>query len=224
MPALLMDLDGTIADTLPHLFASFRNAVAPFVSREPTDAEIVASFGPPERDCIMQILYECNDTTRTVVPDDLDRAVRLFHDYYECRHDAVRAFPGIPEVIQLARKLGWRFGVQTGKGRRSAVFTLERLRLRRETEYLVSGEDVRNPKPDPEGVKKALTEFRVPPSELLVVGDTPADVEAGKAAGAKTAAALWGAFDRDATRQSGANWVLGKVDDLRLVIERWGKK
>src|SRR5262245_10852986 len=78
MPALLMDLDGTIADTLPHLFASFRDAVAPFVARMPTDAEIIASFGPPERDCIMQILYECNDTTRTVVPQDLDRAVRRF--------------------------------------------------------------------------------------------------------------------------------------------------
>jgi HAD superfamily hydrolase (TIGR01509 family) len=219
-----MDLDGTIADTLPHLFASFRDAVAPFVARMPTDAEIIASFGPPERDCIMQILYECNDTTRTVVPQDLDRAVRRFHDYYECRHDAVHAFPGIPEVIQLARKRKWRFGVQTGKGRRSAVFTLERLRLRRETEYLVTGDDVRNHKPDPEGVKKALAEFQLPPSELLVVGDTPADVEAGTAAGAKTAAALWGAFDRDAVRQAGGTWVLEKVEDLQTVIEQWGKK
>lgn len=221
MPALLMDLDGTIADTLPHLFASFRNAVAPFVSRIPTDAEIVATFGPPERDCIMQIIYECNETRRTVVPGDLDRAVRQFHDYYECRHDAVRTFAGIPEVIQLARKSGWRFGVQTGKSRRSALFTLERLRLRRETEYLISGEDVHNPKPDPEGVKKALAEFRVPPSALLMVGDTPADIEAGKAAGTKTAAALWGAFNRDATRQAGATWVLEKVPDLQQIIEQW---
>jgi phosphoglycolate phosphatase-like HAD superfamily hydrolase len=221
MPALLMDLDGTLADTLPHLFATFRHAVEHFVTRTPTDAEIVSTFGPPERDCILDLLYQCNDKRQTIVPDDLDRAVRRFHDYYEMRHDAVRVFPGIPDLVHFASTRHWQIGVQTGKSRRSAVFTLERLRLRREVECLITGDDVASPKPDPEGVRKALGEFGIEAGDLLVVGDTPADIQAGKAAGAKTAATLWGAFDREATRKAGAAWVLDKVDDLRTLIERW---
>ncbi len=53
--ALLLDLDGTLADTLPHVFESYRYAVAPWVECPPTDAEVEATFGPHERDCIATI-------------------------------------------------------------------------------------------------------------------------------------------------------------------------
>ena len=74
--ALLLDLDGTIADTLPHVFDAYRHAVAPWVERPPTDAEIEATFGPSERECIA-----------VMVPGaDLDEAVERFHSYHEEHH------------------------------------------------------------------------------------------------------------------------------------------
>src|SRR5689334_18547339 len=144
--ALLLDLDGTIADTLPHIFDSYRHAVAPWADRLPTDAEVEATFGPSERECIAVMVPRA----------DLDEAEARFHAYYEGEHGrAVRIVEGIREVIDRARSLGWKVGVFTGKGRRSARFTLGELGLWDCIDVLVSGDDVERPKPDPEGVFRA---------------------------------------------------------------------
>src|SRR3954464_9467732 len=81
--ALLLDLDGTIADTLPHVFDAYRHAVAPWVDRPPTDAEVEATFGPAERECI----------ARMVPVADLDEAEGRFHSFYEAHHG-----PGVTVV------------------------------------------------------------------------------------------------------------------------------
>jgi HAD superfamily hydrolase (TIGR01509 family) len=211
---LLMDLDGTIADTLPHLFLAFRHAVEPFVDRLPTDAEIVATFGPPERDCLARLLPRDHASFDQMLAAVAER----FHSYYEGRHQDVKAFPGIAEIVRLARQQGWRFGVFTGKGRRSAIFTLEQLGLWQQVECLVTGDDVHKPKPDPEGVLLAMRQLGVEADQLIVVGDHAADVLAGNAVGARTAAALWGSFDANATRQAGPTWALERVEELRPLL------
>jgi len=45
-----LDLDGTIADTLPLIFDAYRHTVAPWVKRPPTDTEVETTFGPSERE------------------------------------------------------------------------------------------------------------------------------------------------------------------------------
>src|SRR5262249_34200345 len=96
-----------------------------------------------------------------------------------------------------------------------------RIGLSADVEFLVSGDDVASPKPDPEGVRKVLDEFGVAPAELLLVGDSPSDIQAGRLAGTKTGAALWGAFDPAALRKEGATWQFAKVEDLHKLIEQW---
>jgi HAD superfamily hydrolase (TIGR01509 family) len=172
---------GTIADTLPHVFDAYRHAVAPWAERPPTDAEIEATFGPSERECIALMAPGAR----------LDEAVGRFHSYHEQHHGrAVKVVEGIADVIDHARDLGWRVGVFTGKGRRPAEFSLVELGLWDRIEHLVSGSDVTRPKPDPEGVFLASEALRVPVGRILLAGDSPADVQAGRRAGARTAAVL----------------------------------
>jgi HAD superfamily hydrolase (TIGR01509 family) len=209
--ALVLDLDGTIADTLPHIFETYRHAVAPWVARAPTDAEIEATFGPPDRVCIQMMAPHA----------DLDEAVRRFHEYHEAHHDrAVTIVEGIVEVIDHARNLGWKIGVFTGKGKRPAEFSLRALGVRDRVDHLVSGTDVIRPKPDPEGVFQASGRLGVPVERILLAGDSPADVQAGRAAGSKTAAVLWAAFQPDRLRQAGADFVCERVSDLHAAVER----
>jgi HAD superfamily hydrolase (TIGR01509 family) len=217
--ALVMDLDGTLADTLPLLFEAFRHAVAPFVDRPPTDEEVYATFGPVERECLAKVLPPGGAGGRPF-SEILDQADERFHRYYEEHHDRVRPFPGIPEVVGQAAAAGWQFGVFTGKGRRTAEFTLRELGFWDLVRCLVSGDDVTRPKPDPEGVRLALARLGVAPEDFLLVGDSPADVEAGRGAGVRTAGALWGAFDPAATRRAGPTWALASPYDLAPLLRR----
>jgi HAD superfamily hydrolase (TIGR01509 family) len=209
--ALLLDLDGTIADTLPLCFDAYRHAVAPWVDRPPTDAEVEATFGPAERECI----------ARMVPAADLDVAEARFYEYYEARlNERVELVAGIAAVIDHARSLGWRVGVFTGKGRRSARFTLEALGLADRIEHLISSDDVTGPKPDPEGVYLASAALSVPVERILLAGDTPADVQAGRSAGARTAAVLWAAYRPERLRTTGADFLCETVEDLKAAIDR----
>ena len=208
--ALLLDLDGTLADTLPHIFDAFRHAVEPWAGRAPTDAEIEATFGPPERECIA-----------LMVPGaDLDEAEARFHAYHESQHGrSVELVEGIADVIDHARGLGWRIGVFTGKARRPAEFSLVELGLWDRVEHLVSGSDVARPKPDPEGVFLAATALGVTVGRILLAGDSPADVRAGRAAGSRTAAVLWAARHPGPLRLAGADFICERVADLRAAVE-----
>jgi HAD superfamily hydrolase (TIGR01509 family) len=207
---LLLDLDGTIADTLPHIFNAYRYAVAPWTDRPPTDAEVEATFGPSERACIA-----------VMVPSaDVDQAEARFHAYYEAEHGRfVRIVEGIREVIDRARALGWKVGVFTGKGRRSARFTLTELGLWDRVDHLISGDDVTRPKPHPEGVFQASDVLGVSVDRILLAGDSPADVRAGRAAGAMTAAVLWAAFQPERLREASADWTCERVEQLLELIE-----
>jgi HAD superfamily hydrolase (TIGR01509 family) len=208
--ALLLDLDGTIADTLPYVFDAYLHAVAPWVERPPTDAEVEATFGPAERECI----------ARMVPGASLDEAERRFHEFYEAElGNKVKVVEGIVEAIEHARSLDWRVGVFTGKGQRSARFTLEGLGLLDRIEHLVTSDDVTRPKPDPEGVFLASKALGVPVGNILLAGDSPADVQAGREAGARTAAVLWAAYNPERLREAGADFVCERVCDLVAAIE-----
>lgn len=209
--ALLLDLDGTIADTLPLIFDSFRHAISPWVDHLPSDAEVEARFGPSEPDCLAGMAPGC----------DVDEATHRFFDYYETHHSSsVQAVDGIRRAIDHARALGWKVGVFTGKGRRSATFSLRELGLLDAVSCLVTGDDVALPKPAPEGIHRASVRLGVPVSRILMAGDSPADVSAARGAGASCAAVLWAAFQPERLHAARPDFLCQRVDDLISAIDR----
>lgn len=222
---LLLDLDGTLVDTLGFLFEAFRHAVKPFVTRLPSDEEIVATFGPAEPECIARCLQraESEGWARTPFEEAIDTAVERFFQFYETHPNQVRLFPGLIDIVHQARGKGWRLGIFTGKGRRGAEYTLEHLRLwPHAIDCLVSSDDVARAKPYPDGVLRAMAEMAVEARRLLFVGDAPADIAAGKSAQVVTAAALWGAFDKEATMDAKPDFILHSVQELEALLERLG--
>ena len=61
--------------------------------------------------------------------------------------------------------------------------------------------------------------FSTATHQILLAGDSPGDVKAGRAACAKTAAVLWAAFRPDRLRNAGADFVCATVDEFEAVID-----
>lgn len=219
--AVLFDLDGTIVDTMGFLFDAFRHAVAPFVSQLPSNAEVVASFGPAERECIARYLQKAEQagTLTSTDAQRVDRATERFFHFYEQGHDQVRAFPGMLDLLHALHRQSWPLGVFTGKGRRGAEYTLSELKLWPQIVHcLVSSDDVTRVKPDPQGVQLALQKMQAQPATTLFIGDAPADIMAGHAAQVQTAAALWGSFDHAATLAAEPTFAFREVAELRQLL------
>jgi pyrophosphatase PpaX len=78
-----------------------------------------------------------------------------------------------------------------------------------------------NHRPHPEPVERALGLLGASPENALFVGDSPHDVESGRAAGVMTVGVTWGAFTREEMEQARADVVIDRVDELRALVARF---
>lgn len=202
----IFDLDGTIADTLPLIYEAFDAALRPSLGRRLEDAEVRALFGPPD-----------NYIIRSIVPEaEQAAAFQRYVDTYEREHDRlVTAFHGLDEVTRRAAAAGVKLGVVTGKSRQTALFTLEEIGLLPIFGAIYAGDDVERQKPDPEAVIKILHDLGHDPAEPgAFIGDSAADVEAGRAAGLTTIAVTWGSPDHDQLMASNPDILVHTPDEL----------
>src|SRR5213595_2600494 len=81
-------------------------------------------------------------------------------------------------------------------------------------EVIVGADDVTHPKPHPEPVLKALERLGAPAADTVFIGDSRHDIECGRAAGVKTAAVLWGPFDRTYLADLVPDYWLERPEDL----------
>ena len=209
--AVVLDLDGTLADTFGLLLVAFDAATRAVRGRELTRAEMVAHFGPgagTEAHIVAALAGREH-------PDDL----AAFYEAYTGRHaEQVQVFPGLREALEEARSRGCATGMLTGKGRRSTDITLRELGVADLFDAVVTGDEAPAPKPDPRGLLLVLDRLAVPPSRALFVGDTIADIGAGRAAGTPVAAALWHEPDNAELVDSGADYLLKTGEDLRALV------
>ena len=207
--AVLFDLDGTLVDTVPFILAAVRHAFEGY-GRCPTDAEWIAGIGTPLRTQLASFAR---------APEDVQPLFDRYRAYWLEHHDReTRCFPGALEAVEALSRDGHPIGIVTAKIEQGAHRTLLHTGLSRFVRTVVGADSCANAKPHPEPVLLALTRLGYPPSEAVLIGDSPHDVAAGKAAGAVAVAALWGACGRDALAAAGADRFLADVSEVPALV------
>ncbi len=210
--AVLYDFDGTLADSTDLIMRCYRHTMDAHLGHVPPDEDWLSGFG-----------MTLETQLRRFARDD-DEALRMLDTYRTHQngiHDQLlRPFPGAAETVAELHRRGYRLAIVTSKHRPAALRGMELCGIVDHFEVIVAPEDVREPKPHPEPVLFALDRLGVAPHEALFVGDSPHDVAAGRAAGTRTAGALWGPFPRAALEAAGPDALLhAQQDVLRLLDE-----
>ena len=210
--AVIFDLDGTLADTFALIVSAWNASVGRHTGKVYSEEEVISRFGIPDPQMIRRELTG-------VAGAACDEVVEIYHGHYADRHaDVVTPFEGIDELL---RELGQRqvpLGLMTGKGRRSAAITLQALGWSQIFAAVVTGDDVERQKPDPDGPLAVAGKLDIPAGQCAFVGDSPADIGAGKAAGMITVAAGWHPVYREKIRQMEPTfWAQTPADVLRVV-------
>lgn len=199
---VLFDIDGTLTRTNELIFATFNFIAAKYTNRTYEPRDIIALFGPPEEGALIPIVGE----------DRLDEAMDDLCEFYRRHHGSMAALhEGMDEVLAFLGTKGIPLGVFTGKGRRTAMITLEALGIAGYFDMIVSGNDVLRHKPDPEGIRKFIDAYGLVPAEVLMVGDAVGDITASRGAGATSVAVLWDSYDRERVARAGADAVFHDV-------------
>jgi len=167
--AILFDLDGVLVNSFDAWLAALNDALKLFNHKELTKNEFIDRYwGHDLFDNIekLNLTYEVGEAC---------------NKFYKNHIDKIKIFPKTKEI--LIKFCNYRKGVITNTPRDSAVKVLKQFNIFKYFELVLTSNDVKKSKPDPEIVIKSCKLLKLKPSEVIFVGDTKSDLKAGKAAG-----------------------------------------
>lgn len=211
LEAVLFDFDGTIANTIPHILASFQHATAEVLGEALADSILMHNVGIP----LAQQMLELSEGDQDIA----DRLLVSYRTFNHATHDQMATlYPGSLEVLSALKAQGMPMGVVTSKGTPMASRGLDLFNLRDFFDVVVTADDVPVHKPDPYPVVHAAELLGIPVGATAYVGDSPHDMESARRAGSVAIAATWGVSDRDRLVAAGAEYVLDDIRELPKLI------
>jgi phosphoglycolate phosphatase len=186
-PVYLFDVDGTLLDSAADICGAIQGALAETARRD-VSYELLRSYIGRHLDDLFQDLFP--GCTR----EQMDSMFADYRRIYLGRnHSQTRPFSGIAEALAA---LPGKKSTATTKGTPTTRAVLEMFGLLPYFHH-VQGTDGFPAKPEPDVILASLDVFGVKPEDCLLVGDSPADMQAGRRAGVQTCAVLWGYGQRD---------------------------
>ena len=175
--ALIFDLDGTLADTMPWHYQAWQKACLRFGIVMDT-AFLQAHTGAPGWKIAEEVIA-INGKTGIVSPEDIMR-VKL-EEFFVIQHNVTPIEPVIALVQKYHGKLPMSVG--TGGHREAVEKTLEIVGIRGYFDIIVTANDVTHHKPHPETFLRCAELMGVSPSECEVFEDGDLGIEAARRAG-----------------------------------------
>lgn len=207
--AVLFDLDGTLADTVPLILASFHHTMETHRGERLPDEVWLANLGRPLRDSFAELAADEAES---------EALQETYTAFQREAHDAmVQALPGAVESVRGLSAKGVPLAIVTSKRREMTLRTLSALGIGDLFATIVTPDEVRRGKPDPEPVMLALRNLDLERErrEVLFVGDSPYDVKSGRAAGVITAALTWSTFTEAELQVEEPDFVWSDLSPLR---------
>jgi HAD superfamily hydrolase (TIGR01509 family) len=215
LKAVLFDFNGVLVDDEPLHWKMYNVALRPLNIRVSKADYYEKYLGFDDRDAFRAIL---KNRRRKFAPALIEGLVEAKAAAYARHMKGVPFFPGAARVVRSAARR-YPLGVVTGAIRAEAEGLLKREGLRGCLRAVVAAEDVTRGKPDPEGYRKGLAALRratrrdLRPSEVLVIEDGPAGIEAAKRAGMRVLAVAHTYPPRELRR---ADALAARIGDLKV--------
>ena len=176
---VVFDFDGTLADTLPIVFKTFRSVLMPRLGREISNDELRHYFGPSEEGILQRL-----------VPDQPAISIEAYLDLYERLHFSYPvAIPGVRQMLELLSSMGLQMAIVTGKGQRSADISIRYLALADYFAFVETGNPSYGNKEVP--IRRVLNSWHFAPHQVIYVGDMAEDMRNAVAVGLIPVGAAW---------------------------------
>ncbi len=207
----LFDLDGTLIDSRADIACALNAALAR-MNLPPLPVSRVADFvGDGVQKLIQRTLSEIEGQAPN--HEAVQSAAHMYLEEYEAHLlDSTRLYDGVGEAL---RRLWWAsFAVVTNKPERFSRRILEGLGIADRFCAIIGGDSMPERKPDPAPLFKAMALCGASPAEAVMVGDSPVDIRAGKAAGVFTCGVIGGFRGRAELESARCDLILSSFAEL----------
>ncbi|MGI4950379.1 MAG: phosphoglycolate phosphatase [Janthinobacterium lividum] len=209
---LLLDLDGTLVDSVPDLLSSINRMMAARGLAGFTAPEVTAMVGDGAAALVGTVMAARGLGASAA---DVDAFIA---DYTAHASAETRPYAGVPETLGRLREDGWRLGVCTNKPVEAARRLLEALGLAGQFAAIGGGDSYPMRKPHPGHLLHLIAAMGATPDDAIMVGDHHNDVLAAAGAGLPCIFAAWGYGPMKMSE--GAAAVAQRVTDLPELLAR----
>jgi phosphoglycolate phosphatase len=217
---VIFDLDGTLIDSRLDLVHSV-NAALRHIGRAALPDDVIASYVGDGAPILIQRALGGEHVDQATVRKGLE----FFLTYYrEHKLDHTTVYPGIADALATIQHghngSGSRrtLAVLSNKPVNPSRAIVEALGLGKFFSQIYGGNSFATKKPDPEGARKLLAEFGVPPEHAVIVGDSHVDIETGRNAGLHTIGVTYG-FAPHSLQAASPNVLVDQPQELARVFE-----
>lgn len=206
LSCIIFDLDGTLANSSEDIVNCVHWTLRDVGLASPSKEAILHHVGKGVRPLIEATVRQQGGTFSQEILDIFD------HHYSRHLLDSTRLYPFVIDVLEAYRSRA--MAVVTNKSQKYTNPILEGLGIAKYFKAVVGRDACKERKPHPEPVLLALRSCGVEPSQAVMVGDTEIDVEAGRRAGTKTCAVLYGFGEEKKICDAKPDWIVSSAKNL----------
>ncbi len=179
---VILDVDGTLVDSNDAHARAWVDAFAEFEYDVPYD-RVRSLIGMGGDNLLPEAIQVEKDSPEGEALSK--RRGEIFNERYLA---TVNPFAGTRDMVKRMRDEGLEIAIGTSAHKKDLKPLLEIAEVADLVDSKTSADDAENSKPDPDIIQAALSRMKLSPAEVLMVGDTPYDIEAAGRAGVRTVA------------------------------------
>lgn len=178
---VIFDLDGTLLNTDLLIFKSFEYVFKKYLPDYRLTHEELLSFLGPTLNVSFSRYFE---------NEKINELIDCYREYNHKHHaDFVTIYPHVKETLEYLKSRGYQLAVVTTKFKDAAYIGLDLFDISKYFDIVIGSDNVRNVKPDPEGIYKAMSMTNC--LKGVMIGDNITDIKSGQNAGIHTIAVKW---------------------------------
>ena len=209
---ILWDFDGTLADSREGIIKSWQYIFKKIKNEDIGEDDLRNTFGEPLRVSLKKFF-----------PDvDVEKSVAIYREYLDkADGEHFQLFENAGDILEEIKQRGVAMSLVTSRGRESTLKGLSEMGIDKYFSHVITADMVREHKPHPEAILKALELMDIEEKQAVMIGDTTYDIMAAKRAGVKSALVKWHELDmkRLESLELVPEYIIGNVEDLRNMLK-----
>lgn len=205
MKLLVLDFDGTLADTVPHVINCILKCIEKFDLRKLSYDDVLKFNGAVLQDVLLEL-----GATKEMLPE----IKKYYSEIFLTDLSDIVLYPNVYETLVQLKNKGIKLTIATNRGRNTMIPLLKHLNLENLIDFVICESDVKNKKPNPDMVEKIKSEYGVSSEDILIVGDTKFDILMGKNCNSSTCIVYYEEKPNNNLIENNPDYLIGDFSEL----------